>query len=343
MAIHERKGRDGKVEYEVDFTERRLEEVAARLNRFERADEKPFEAVAAMSEFNQRAYELFAQPLVQSLGNEFTAKLARQLHPLRFQRWAISDFNPWLAWLGPAATMVRAQRQKVDADAPARHVEAMVSEAISASLDHYRAMRDAMSEAMFFQTYGNVFSLYLADRHEAEAIAAERVAEPRELPFVKEALESIEKGGYPEALARVGALLARRGTPLPLARLALKTELVAEYRALLPDLEPDQWRRIRGEQDLIVRYEPERAIETLPMLLRDPGDREKLITLVRRLLDDERIQRAKPSSEQVAMLDHIGETLHLAPRRGRQFRPPRASAGRKQVKTAAAKRPRARA
>jgi hypothetical protein len=38
-----------------------------------------------------------------------------------------------------------------------------MSEAISASLDHYREMRDAISEAAFFQTYGNVFSLYFGD------------------------------------------------------------------------------------------------------------------------------------------------------------------------------------
>ncbi len=103
MRIHEVKGRDGKVGYEVDFQERRLEDIAKQLNRLERADEKPFEAVAAMSEFNQRAYELFAQPFIQSLGNEVTAKVSRQFHPLRFQRWAFSDLNPWLAWLGPAA------------------------------------------------------------------------------------------------------------------------------------------------------------------------------------------------------------------------------------------------
>ena len=34
---------------------------------------EPFEAVAAVSEFNQRAYELFAQPLVQASADEFTA------------------------------------------------------------------------------------------------------------------------------------------------------------------------------------------------------------------------------------------------------------------------------
>jgi len=337
MTIHEHKGRDGKVEYEVDFTERRLEEIVARLNRFERNDEKPFEAVAALSEFNQRAYELFAQPLIQSMGNQMSAKLTRQFHPLRFQRWAFSDLNPWLAWLGPAAQVVKAQRRPVAADAPARKVEAMVSEAISASLDYYRGIRDATSEAQFFQTYGNVFSLYLADKRESEERVAERIAEPRELPFVKEALASIEQGGYAEALARVGSLLAQRGAPLPLARLALKRELAVEYRDLLPDLQPEQWRRIRGEQDIIVRYEPERAIATLPILLRDPGDREQLITLVRLLMADERMQRAKPSTEQIAMLENLGDTLHVEGRRGRRSLAS-AKLGKKAAKKPAAKR-----
>jgi len=317
MRIHEVKERGGKIEYEVEFIEHQLEEIIARLNRLQRADEKPFEAVAAVSEFNQRAYELFAQPFVQSLGNEVTAKISRQLHPLRSQRWAFSDSNPWLAWVGPAAQAVKVQRQRVDEDNPNRAVEKMMSDAISASLDFYREMRDATSEAAFFQTYGSVFSLYLADKHEAEGGAVAGAVEPRELPFVQEALASIEEGGYAEALARVGALIARRGAPLPLARLAAKHELTAEYRHLLPDVEPDQWRRIRGEQDIIVRYEPEKAVATLPKLLSRQGDRERLVTLVRQLLADKRMRRIEPTTQQLAMLENIGETLHVKPVRGR--------------------------
>ena len=156
----------------MSFVERRLEEIGAHLNRFKRADEKPFEAVSAVSEFNQRAYELFARPLVQALSNEYSAKLSREFHPLRFQRWAISDLNPWLWWLGPTAQAVKAQRQAVGPDDPARKAERMMSELTSASLDYYRALRDAVSEAAFFQIYGNLFSLYLADQREAEAAEA---------------------------------------------------------------------------------------------------------------------------------------------------------------------------
>ena len=314
MSIRERKGRDGASEYEVEFRERDLEEIASRLNRFKRADEKPFEAVAEVSEFNQRAYELFAQPLVQAMSNEFTAKLARQFHPLRAQRWAMSDLNPWLGWLGPAAEMVKVHRRPVAKDAPLRQWEKMGSEIVSASLDYYREIRDATSEAMFFQTFGNMFSLYLADKREVEE--EESVADPRDLPVVKEALASIGTGGYAEAITRVASLLARRGEPLPLARIALKKELVEEYGDLLPKLAPDEWRRIRGEQDIIVRYEPARALAALPVLLGDPADRERLITLAKRLLADERVHRSGATPQQLAMLETIVETLRTgaAPR-----------------------------
>ena len=171
MAIHERKRPDGKVEYEVEFQERRLEDIAPRLNRFQRIDEKPFEAVAKLSEFNQNAYELFAQPLVQSLSNEAAAEVQREFHPLRVQRWAISSLNPWLAWLPAAANAVKAQRKPIPPDSLAQKVERYTSEAISASLDYYRELRDASSEAAFFQTYGNVFSLYFADAREADTAA----------------------------------------------------------------------------------------------------------------------------------------------------------------------------
>jgi len=343
MKITERKGGDGKVEYVVAFEERRLEDIAAQLNRLDRNDEKPFEAVAAVSDFNQRAYELFLQPLVQASSSEYGAKLRRQLHPLRMQRWSLSDFNPWLAWVAPAAKAVRAKRASVESDNAVRKLEKTASTAISASLDYYRAMRDAMSEAAFFTTYGTVFSLYIADKREAEQSKLEGIAEPRELPFVKEALASIGEGGYPEALARVACLLARKGEPLLLSRLQMKQELVAEYKDLLPSMPPDQWRRVRGEQEIIVRYAPDEALATLPGLLRNAADRKRLVTLVQRLLADERVQRAKPSNEQLAMIENIGETLSVGngaavAARGSRKRKPAPKASRKTPRKAAARK-----
>jgi hypothetical protein len=249
------------------------------------------------------------------MANEFTAKLARQLHPLRAQRWAMSDLNPWLAWLGPAAEMVKSQRRPVAKDAPLRQWEKMGSEVVSASLDYYREIRDATSEAMFFQTFGNMFSLYVADKRESEE--KEAIADQRELPVVQEALASMKEGGYAEAITRVAALIFPRGEALPLARFVLKKELAEEYGDLLPKLEPYEWRRIRGEQEIIVRYERENALETLPLLVADPADRDRLITLARRLLADERVRRTKPSPEQLATLKAIAAALRVEPAKPR--------------------------
>src|SRR5205085_5064423 len=112
-----------------------------------------------------------------------------------------------------------------------------------------------------FSVYANMYSIYLADRKQPELPAP---VEARELPFVKEVLASIGKGGYPEAMARIGYLLMRQGEPLPLARLQTKDDLAHDYAAYLPQVEPDQFRRIRGEQEIIARHDPEGAITSLP-------------------------------------------------------------------------------
>ncbi|MFT0173339.1 DUF3141 domain-containing protein [Paraburkholderia mimosarum] len=314
MTIAEQQGEDGKTHYDVSFEEFRLEDVAGRLNRFERIDEQPFEAVKRVSEMNQRAYELFLQPWVRAMSNETTANLQRQFHPLRAQRWAFSDMNPWLAWLGPTAEAVRVKR-RVEAheetrdEARLKAFEHYGSEMVSASLDFYRAMRDAMTESAFFSFYGNLFSVEQGD--ELQAPRAAGLGDPRDLPFVRDALASMREGGYTEALARAGCLLARHGEPLPLALLALRHELAKDYAAYLPQLPEDQWRRVRGEQEIIVRYEPEQALATLPGLLADRKDREKLLELVDKLLADRRVQQMEPTAAQASMLEKIRELLPL--------------------------------
>ncbi len=311
MRIDESKRDDGTTEYEVSFVERELEDVAARLNRFKRVDEKPFVAVAAISEFNQRAYELFAQPLVCSLANEPMAQLMRLFHPLRAQRWLVSDLNPWLWWLAPAAEAVRAQRRPLEAAHPWRKLEAAFSKIISTTFDLYRDLRDATNEAAFFAIYANLFSLYLAERAQAEPLGT-LPTDPRSLPFVKAALAGLEAGGYAAALARTAELLERHGAPVPLARLDRKTTLTKEYAELLPELSPHDWKMIRAEQDIIVRFEPERAVSTLPRLLTDPRDRERFLRLIDRLAGDRKLV-AEPSAEQLEMLNRLRQELLAKP------------------------------
>jgi pimeloyl-ACP methyl ester carboxylesterase len=314
MQIQTIESKNGEKSYEVSFVERRLEEVVAKLNRFERRDEKAFEAVLPVSEFNQRAYELFAQPLVQALSSEPAAKLARDLHPERMQRWAISDINPWLAWLKPAAETVRAQRKPIGPDHPWRQLEAAGSELIAASLDYYRDVSNAFSEAAFFELYGNLFALTAADIDGKQKI--EQAVELGQLPVVKAALADVGKGGYPEAVTRIGFLLQRHGQPLPLSRLELRAELVDKHRALLPEGTPDELRRTRGVQEIIVRFDPDAALATLPSLLSDSADRKKLFKLVDAIIEDMRAAGQEPTQEQYAAWEKVQKVLGRAKRAG---------------------------
>ena len=69
-----------------------------------------------MAELNQRVYELFGRPVVETFANEYGARLARDFHPLRVQRCIFSDLNHAMWWVGSAAKAVKAQRHALAAD-----------------------------------------------------------------------------------------------------------------------------------------------------------------------------------------------------------------------------------
>jgi hypothetical protein len=305
MTIHEREG-GGEPQYDVEFDEHRLEDIAAAINRFDRVDEKPFEAVAEVSDLNQRAYELFAQPWVQAFSNEFTATLGRELHPLRMRNWAFSRLNPFLSWIAPAAEQVRAHRQALDADDPLRRGERVAAGLVSAGLDHYRAMRDATTEAGFFSIYANLFSLYAKDEAPVDRAAA---ATAGAQPYVDAALAAIGQGGYLDALARIAALLQRDGAKVPLSRLELRNDLAKAYAAYFPEVDAHAWHLIRGRQDIIVHHAAARALETLPDLLAQGDDRARTVELIDKLASDPRLADENALGVQLAVLARIRAVL----------------------------------
>jgi hypothetical protein len=306
MKIDERRGPDGKTQYEVGFEEHRVEEVAERLNRFERLDEKPFEAVVAVSDLYQRAYQLLARPIVKALANEPSARAARSLHPLRVERWAYSNMNPAMAWVEPAAAAVRRERRAVDAGHPLRKTEKAMSDVISASWDCFRDLRDAAVELSFFSIYGSLYHLYFSTG--AAAPKPEAAVDPRATPAIQGALRAIDAGGYAAALARAAELLGPQGVPVALARVERKAELLEEYGELLPDLPTHEWKLMRGRQAVIVHFEPERALKTLGCLLADPTDRERFLAVLDRVENDREFC-AEPTPEQRRVSRQIREML----------------------------------
>ena len=64
-----------------------------------------------------------------------------------------------------------------------------------------------------------------------------------------------------------------------------------------------------AEQEIVVEFEPEKAVETLPRLLADRADRARLLALLERLSADKRVRAATGSPEQSAMLARIRGVL----------------------------------
>jgi pimeloyl-ACP methyl ester carboxylesterase len=268
----------GEVKYEVTLEEKSLEDVR-RANKYERKDETVFEVVESVSQMNEKAYTLFARPFIRPMVNENVAMLGRMFNPLRWQCWAFSDLNPMMWPLPAMAEAIKSDRKPSAADNPYLTIQKMGSKAISAWLDLIRDLRDATLESLFFQIYGSMAALGAAETKWEEGI--ETKVNPRELPFVKEALSAIDKGGYPEALARIGALVAKRGGKIQLRELELADEFVRSDK-VLSKMSEDERRRIRNEQVIIVEFEPERALQTLPKLLAKQADRERVLEILKK-------------------------------------------------------------
>jgi pimeloyl-ACP methyl ester carboxylesterase len=273
MEIDETTDADGVVQYDVTLHERKLEDLR-RLQKFDRVDEKPFEAVAALSELNERAYELLVRPLIRDTMPEWLAKLMREWHPLRVQRWAFSDRNPWLAAVPTLAATARANRRPRAADNLDRQAERLYSEYVSAALDLYRDLRDAASEAAFFEVYGNMLSLSMAD--ERAAIRRRTPFDARALPAVRQVLDEIEQGGLADAIIRTGILVVKAGGgKRRLAQMEYTRALLAPT-GVLRHIDEDELRRLLHEETLVVEFEPQRAKTSLPKLVKSADDRQKL-------------------------------------------------------------------
>jgi hypothetical protein len=188
-------------------------------------------------------------------------------------------------------------------------------------MDCWRDLRDAGTEALFFSIYANLFSIYLADKQEKAPAAA---IDPQDLPDVRLALSSIRLGGYVDALARIAFLLTRKDEPLPLSRLELRRELAESYADYLPDIDPHEWRTFRGRQEIIVRSEPEQALQTLPDLLAVPADRRRMLALLDKLARDPQVLGARPTVAQKKIFERI-RSLLAAPARKTAARRPAAS------------------
>ena len=101
-------------QYLVRFEGRTIDDILALGDG--REHERAFETVARISEINEGLYDTFLSPWVRLWSNEASAEALRLMHPLRLQRFLLSDLNPAMWPVRLMAEAVRKDRRPAAAD-----------------------------------------------------------------------------------------------------------------------------------------------------------------------------------------------------------------------------------
>ncbi len=252
-------------------------------------DERRFATAARVSEINQGLYRTLAAPAIRAMTTEPMAQAMRRQHPNRLRFAMFSDENPMMRPVQEMAAAVRAARQKVDADNPLFALEKTMSSAIVSWLQAYGNARDAMTEAMFLNTYGSPLLQAMVGlgpqvppaRQHIERDLAREATEAR---MRSELERQFETGGLMQAMLRAlvyvrlpEASADERGFAM---MKAIRAAQPVEKRMTL-----GQFKEILKEQFLLVRLDAKRAIQAIPKLLpQSIEDRQAALEALRRVV-----------------------------------------------------------
>ena len=319
MKIDDYHGHGEGREFTVSFHERSLDQLRA-LDP-SREDEKPFAAVARMSEIQAQLYDLYLRPFVKAVSNPGTAELARMLHPLRLQRGLVSSRNPIMQGVAGLAERAQEEREPAAPDNPFVLAEQVFASLFEQSIDFMRDVRDAMYENMFYTMWGHPWAAAFGQRN-LPGRTLKNESELRALPEVQSALHHMSEGGFAEAVIRMLILLADSRGEVRRDRLE-RSGMVLTQDEPFRSLSTDRRRQIIDEQTLVVQFERELAIQTLPDLLKTSEDR-KLAAEVAQYVPGS-IEEMSPST--LEMLQRFRHVLRLPPISGDITKDPLAGRG----------------
>jgi pimeloyl-ACP methyl ester carboxylesterase len=277
MKIEEETGQGYDAHFLVSFHERTLKDLL-KIDDNGRSDESDFAAVARLSELGTELYDICVRPAVQSLVTPQAARLLQQLHPLRLQRRLFSDQSPLAAATGIAAGMVEAQRKPAAQDNPFLLAERLWADGFEQMLDLLSEWRDTWYEFLFQAVYGSPFMHWIGRTHDYKRTFA-ATAELRHVPQIATMLRNVARGGFAEAVIRMLIILAEARGSVRRDRLQ-RSSHVLTHDEPFASLGAQQRGDLIHEQTVIVQFERQRAIETLPILLHTAAQREKAVAVV---------------------------------------------------------------
>lgn len=291
-------------DFVAQFEERTMDDIAAMSNEWE--DEKNFEVVNAVSAWNESMYGIFIRPWVRMCTTELSGEMIRWVHPLRVQRYMLSDMNPLLKPLEPFAALARANRKPVAADNLFLTMERHYSAYIKDVLNHYRDTRDRYQELLFQMVYDNDFirAVFMPD---GGANSRSGQADERKQSIAPEKpLAAPEEGGFAEGLIR-GMVAMLLSTPT-ISRRHYNIALdIAQTHRVLKKIRPIAFKRTVRMQARILERDEDRALRTMSVLIPGQADRLETIGLLRRIALSDGVY----SDREKVMIEKISHALEI--------------------------------
>jgi hypothetical protein len=182
-----------------------------------------------------------------------------------------SDQNPMMQPVKVMAAAVRAVREPVSANNPLLAMEKAMSSWISASLEVYGNVRDAMTEELFLNTYGSPLLQAMVGLGPQVPAGRQRI----ERDLVREAGEAqqrlalaqrFEVGGSVEAAFRA-LIYVRRPERSVDERAFAMLKAIRAMQPVEKRLSINQLKELLKEQFMLVLLDEERAVEAIPKLL----------------------------------------------------------------------------
>jgi tellurite resistance protein len=278
-----------------------------------REHEQAFETVARISEINEGLYDTFLSPWVKMWSNAATGEAMRMMHPLRLQRFLLSDLNPAMWPVRIMAEMVRSDRRPAAADNALVKTEHAVSDQIEQALNSYRDARDRLQELAFKTIYNSPIIEAVAGLRaplaDARKPRARNEALDKQVEAKIAAIRSREgQGGFVEAVVRIMLAGAKAQRMLDARGFRLAQHLASEHPKL-KDLSPERLKAIAKEEAFMIRFDEEHALASLPELLPSEAERREAVKIARQVGR----ARGEIGAEGEALLDRIERILGLEP------------------------------
>ena len=288
-----------------DFTTRYEERTFADIAAYDDGvqDESDFSVVAKVSEANDTIYQLMVRPWVKLWTTELSAEIMRNLHPLRLNRYIFADINPLMRPLKNMASVTRQKRKPASSDNPLVAMEKDFSEYIENVLNIYRDHRDRKQEQLFRQIYGSDLLRNLFPQKKEEI--------PQEIPSYNredydKRMLALEEGGVAEGLIRVFMAVARTGHGIKRRHFDFAQKIAATHK-VLGKIRPAKFKKILKEQAAILQADEDRAINALPVLLKNKDDRMDALGIARRLC----VIDGKYTEEEETLIEKLKKGLML--------------------------------